>query len=93
VRVPLSPELERLWLLEKSPGPERVTVTRETFRRLPLVIRSWYAMRARGGAPLPSELAVRCLVNDCRRANYRCGGSKSVDGWRVEQEVECGVAA
>ena len=60
------------------------TVTQETFRRLPLVVRNWYASRARMGMPLPTELAVRCLVNDFLATKHQRSGYKSTDGWKIK---------
>jgi hypothetical protein len=61
----------------------RAPVTPATFRRLPLAVRQWYGSRQRQGYPPPSELAMRCLVNDFLSVKYRRGGRKSVDGYRA----------
>jgi hypothetical protein len=63
-----------------APPPELIWVTRETFERLPRDVRAWYARRVKLRNPMPSELAMRCLLNDCIRYNYGRGGEDAVDG-------------
>jgi hypothetical protein len=63
--------------------PYREFVTPATFRRLPLAVRQWYRSRRSQGYPMPSELAMRCLINDFLSVKYRRGGRKSVDGYRL----------
>jgi hypothetical protein len=63
-------------------NPEREAVSLETFRRLPWLVRAFYAQKLRGGQKPPSELAMRCLINDYLRAGWSSRGSKSVDGWK-----------
>jgi hypothetical protein len=76
--------LESLRLLHQATRPETIPVTPETYRRLPLTVREWYGRRARMGMPMPTELAVRCLINDFLAAKFHCGGHKSVDGYKVK---------
>ncbi len=80
----LQSEVERLRKLHPKMGTDRIRVTQDTFRRLPLAIRRWYAERVRlQGDRLPSELAVRCLVNDILSSNVPRGGYRTVDGWKI----------
>jgi hypothetical protein len=72
------------------PDPDAMPVTAATFRRLPSAVRQWYRQRARhSGQKLLTELAARCLVNDCLESGTTHCGPRSVDGWNRGQAKAC----
>jgi hypothetical protein len=84
--IQMDAEVERARQLLAAPRLDRIPVTANTFRRLPLRVRDWYLSRQRCGGPLLTELAARALINSFLALKTERGGPRSVDGYKARRQ-------